>query len=82
MRGYVVLKFEGNAVYLNREDAAHGQYRNAVWLDVAPDSDNGRAIPETGAYATVEGTFDASELGHMGLFAGGLAKIRRLDVDE
>lgn len=73
--GYVVLEFEGNAVYLHEEDFVHGIVRNALWLEV--DSSGPPPLTRPG-YAIVEGRFAADMHGHMGLFSGALTEIRRV----
>jgi hypothetical protein len=73
--GYVVLEFEGNAVYLHEEDFVHGIMRNALWLEV--DSNGPPTLARPG-YAIVEGRFAADVHGHMGLFSGALTEIRRI----
>ena len=73
--GYVVLEFEGNAIYLHEEDFTHSIMRNALWLEVGS---NGTPTPERPGYAIVEGRFAADAHGHMGLFAGALTEIKRI----
>src|SRR5262245_23193846 len=34
VEGYCPLEFEGNALYLHRDDHEYGISKNAVWLDV------------------------------------------------
>jgi hypothetical protein len=73
--GFVVLEFEGNAVYLHEEDFVHGITRNAIWLDV--ESSGAPQLTRPG-YAIVEGRFSADAHGHMGLFSGALTRIGRI----
>jgi hypothetical protein len=73
--GYVVLEFEGNAVYMHEEDFVHGIMRNALWLEV---SSNGPPTLARPGYAIVEGRFAADVHGHMGLFSGALTELRRI----
>jgi hypothetical protein len=73
--GFVVLEFEGNAVYLHEEDFVHGITRNALWLRM---ESSGARPPTRSGYAIVEGRFASDEHGHMDLFSGALTKIGRI----
>lgn len=70
--GFLRLEFEGNAIYLHEDDYRHGFYRNALWVNL-----DGKTAENTDKlnlhYAFVEGTFDASRHGHMGLFPSTIA---------
>jgi hypothetical protein len=76
--GFLNLEFEGTALYLHREDWKQGLTANAVWVDVpvtlAPCSKK-----MNGRYAAIQGTFNASQRGHMGLFSGSLTNILTCD---
>src|SRR5437588_496077 len=37
--GYVVLGFENRAVYLTKESAEHGIFRNGLWLELEKELD-------------------------------------------
>jgi hypothetical protein len=68
--GFMSLEFEGDALYISREDDDRDLTKNAVWLELAtrrPTFDRG--------YALVEGTFRGSRTGHMGLFSGALEDV-------
>ena len=76
--GFCRLEFEGNALYLHREDFEQMILKNAVWLDVE------RKVREdrkdlSDKYIYVEGRFDARDKGHMGCCAGALRDISRMD---
>jgi hypothetical protein len=72
--GWLHLEFEGNGIYLHRDDKIHGLYRNGLWVSFAGrDADMSCA----GGYALVEGTFDAGHHGHMGLWSGAIEGIDR-----
>ncbi len=77
--GYCWLEFEGNGLYLHRDDYLHGISRNGVWLNL---TERQRLTPEKwrGKYVLVEGTFRAEDRGHMGMFAGSLDLLNRLEV--
>jgi hypothetical protein len=76
--GFCRLEFEGNALYLHREDFERGIAKNAVWLNVGwPVPENRRNLSDE--YVLVEAVFDAEERGHMGAFSGMLKEIRRME---
>ena len=76
--GFATFEFEGNAVYLSKEAAQIGDSASAIWLDI-----DGLAIsnPEklNRRYVLIAGTFDAENRGHVGMFAGTLKSIIRLE---
>jgi hypothetical protein len=75
--GYVVLEFEGTAIFLHEEDYARGLVRNGLWLDV--DRNSTSLLPRPG-YAIVEAQFAPEQHGHMSLFSGGLTRVGRLEA--
>ncbi|TSC77719.1 MAG: hypothetical protein G01um101424_342 [Parcubacteria group bacterium Gr01-1014_24] len=76
--GFCRLEFEGNALYLHREDFEHSISKNAVWLQVGwPVPENLRAMSDE--YVIVEATFSAEHKGHFGAFSGSLDEVKRLD---
>ncbi len=80
--GFVALEFEGNAVYLHRDDFVHGLTKNGLWLELRDARDVARFSAASPSYAIVEGRFSPDDKGHMGLFSGALHKIRRLSPWE
>ncbi|MGE5279832.1 MAG: hypothetical protein ACM3L6_03700 [Deltaproteobacteria bacterium] len=80
IHGYVVLTFEGNAIYLSEESAKHGLTENGLWLDTSYD----KASPAeySNQYCLVEGIFDATSKGHMSLWRGQITKITRIDLSN
>ena len=77
--GYVRLEFEGNAIYLHREDYEKGLTANALWLDTRSCNSRASGKPFTKGYAVVEGTFSSTNHGHMGMFSGAIVRITRCD---
>jgi hypothetical protein len=76
--GFCRLEFEGNALFLHREDFEQGLTKNGVWLDIGwPVPENYRSLSD--GYVLVEAVFDAEEHGHMGLFSGELKKVTRMN---
>lgn len=78
--GYVVLEFEGTAVYLHEEDAKHMLTSNGLWLDFRQAErslvKNADSQPQ---YAIIDGVFHAGMRGHMGLWSGSLTDLTRLE---
>ena len=80
--GFVNFEFEGNGLYLSREDWERSIYRNGLWIE-APRSvqtDSGR--PSTALnqrYVIVEGIFNATHGGHLGMWSGAIERVTRLD---
>jgi hypothetical protein len=73
--GFLRLEFEGNALYLHREDYDHGIYRNALWIEFPHDQDGDKV---NGRYVFVQGTFRAKLHGHMDLFSGTISDAASL----
>jgi len=73
--GFVVIEFEGNAIYLHAEDFEHSMTRNALWIDVR---DAQLAHYKSPGYAIVEGQFQANVHGHLELFSGAISHVQRL----
>ena len=72
--GFLRLAFEGDALYLHREDDTQGLTRNALWVDRTEAME--REQEKLNAhYMLIEATFDAEDTGHMGLFGGALKKV-------
>ncbi|MDR7272968.1 hypothetical protein J2X20_005653 [Pelomonas saccharophila] len=76
--GFARLEFEGNAIYLHREDYLQGITKNGLWLDV-------ERLPKKSAasannqYVIVEGVFSMTDKGHLGLWSGSIQKVTRMD---
>ena len=77
--GYLWIEFEGTALYLHKEDRVHHLMKNSIFLNL-PESDLKRSKELTGRYALVEGVFNSSDTGHMGLFSGSIHSIRRVSA--
>jgi hypothetical protein len=71
--GFCHLEFEGNGLYVHREDYERAIYKNAIWLEVGVDR---RGLSDQ--YVLVEGTFDARDKGHLDLFSGSLTAVTRM----
>jgi hypothetical protein len=78
--GYLHLEFEGNAIYLHKEDYQNGLTENAFWVSFSKKLKNQKQIMNyNNQYVIIIGTFKMKNKGHMGLFGGTLENIVRLD---
>jgi hypothetical protein len=78
--GYAHFEFEGNGLYLHREDYERAISKNGIWL-APPESVSGAVTPSD-RYVIVEGTFHARDKGHMGMWSGALTQVTRLEPWE
>ncbi len=79
--GYLNLEFEGNAIYLHREDYETGNLKNGIWVNIPKDLKTKLALSEYSKhYVIMSGCFDMNSTGHMGMFGGTLNEIKRLDL--
>jgi len=75
--GFLRLEFEGNAIYLHKEDYIRGIAKNGLWVEL--DSASKKAAGPRDQYVLIEGTFSMKDQGHMGLWSGSIHKITRID---
>ena len=74
LMGFVHFEFEGDAIYLSKNDYQYGLDQNGIWLSIPKESmQKYREISDS--YAVVDGTFNAESRGHMGSFAGSIENI-------
>jgi hypothetical protein len=78
--GYLNLEFEGNAVYLHKEDYEHGLTRNGFWVDFSGPIKENKKLAFSKKYVIIVGKFDMKRHGHMSLFGGTIKDISRLDA--
>jgi len=76
--GFLRLEFEGNVLYLHREDYENAILGDGIWVDVTP------AITKQSAklnmnYVLLEGVFSSRDRGHMGMWSGTINQIRRAE---
>jgi hypothetical protein len=86
--GYLRVKFEGNALYLSKDAADYIISEHALWTDYAEHPSLEPANPTKGKqpkladfdarFVLIEGTFDALQRGHMGMFGGTIRDITRV----
>jgi hypothetical protein len=76
--GFLRLEFEGDAIYLHREDYQHQISQNALWINLPHDMTKQEQQAVNMHYVICAGVFQASKHGHMGMFSGEVAEITRL----
>jgi|SRR5215472_6463781 len=74
--GFLVLDFEGEALYLHEEDYRHGLTRNAIRVALTPDQMN-RYKDLARTYVWVQGSFRKRRASE-DLFSGSLFDIREI----
>jgi len=77
--GFLEIEFEGNVLYLHREDCENALLGDGIWVDVTPEMTKNRTSLSKN-YVLLEGVFSARERGHMGMWSGGLKNIRRVQL--
>lgn len=77
--GLCTLAFEGKAVWTSREDMEKAVTKNAVWLDSKLDKDTTKLDKK---FLLVEGVFNATRKGHLGMYSGTIESITRLELWE
>ncbi len=77
--GFLRLEFEGNVLYLHREDYENAILGDGIWVDVTPEMMKQDKSLNT-KYVLLEGIFSSSDHGHMGAWRGTITKIRRADL--
>jgi hypothetical protein len=77
--GFLRLEFEGDALYLHREDYEISILGNGIWVDATPEINKQSKILNM-HYVLLEGTFSAKDRGHMGMWSGALKHITRCEV--
>lgn len=78
--GFLRLEFEGNAIYLHREDFDYAITRDALWIDVPSAMTKAQKDAANMHYVICVGVFNAKSRGHMGLFAGEIQQVSRLQL--
>jgi len=72
--GFCHLEFEGNALYLHRDDFDRAISRNGVWLN-PPDGKEGL----TNQYVLIEGVFEDANNEYEAGFSGKLTRVFRME---
>ena len=72
--GYLSLEFEGTAIYLSKDDWQNLICKNGFWCNV----DLVKYKEFDKKFVNVEGVFDSSNFGHMGLWSGSIVNVKRM----
>ena len=76
--GFCRLEFEGNALYLHREDFERVLLAQAVQLDLSwPLGDKYRELSDT--YVIIEGRFNGQRRGRASAYAGEIGSLSRFE---
>ncbi len=72
--GFLNMEFEGNGIYLHKDDYIYSIYKNGLWCNIN--------IVEYAKfnkkYIVIEGIFDAKSKGHKGIWSGTIKEISRV----
>ncbi|MGA8269216.1 MAG: hypothetical protein WCC76_16050 [Candidatus Acidiferrales bacterium] len=77
--GFLRLEFEGNVLYLHREDYENSILGDGIWVNVTPEMKKQSDVLNM-HYVILEGFFSSRDHGHMGMWSGTITQIRRADV--
>jgi hypothetical protein len=78
---FLNLEFEGNALYLHREDYEKSNFSNAIWISLTDQQENS-SKKLSGGYVLVEGIFRSNGQGHLGMFSGSIERVTRIQSWE
>ena len=77
--GFLSLEFEGNQLYLHREDYEQGLSRNAVWIEASPEMMERKEEIDL-RYVRLLGRFNAKNHGHMGHWVGAIERVEWIQI--
>jgi hypothetical protein len=75
--GVASIKFEVTGLYISEEDMRNAVTKNGLWIEV-PNNDANRKL--NGKYVIVEGVFDPTRKGHLGMWSGTIKDVSRFDL--
>jgi hypothetical protein len=78
--GFLHLEFEGDALYLHREDFEMALTKNSVWIRRPQYLTKAQIEAINNRYVLCVGVFRADRNGHMGLFTGEIGQITHLEL--
>ncbi|WP_347250750.1 hypothetical protein [Zoogloea sp.] len=76
--GYFRAEFEGDSIYLHRQDYLQGITKNGLWVDLEGVKRSTVNQANQG-YVLLEGVFRANDHGHLGLWSGSIDRVQRLE---
>jgi len=77
--GFLRLEFEGDVLYLHREDYENAIFGDGIWVDATPAMMKQKATLNMN-YVLLEGIFSSSDRGHMGMWSGAIRQIHRAQL--
>jgi hypothetical protein len=77
--GFLRLEFEGNVLYLHREDYENAILGDGIWVDATP-AIRKQSTELNMNYVLLEGVFSSGDRGHMGMWSGTIKQIRRAEL--
>ena len=76
VEGFLKLEFEGNCLYLHKEDYEQGLSKNGIWVEVTDEIEE--KLKELNLrYVMLVGVFDAHSKGHFSSCSGTIKSITR-----
>ena len=78
--GYMHLEFEGNCIYLHKDDFTQHIEKNGLWLEFKNRAAVDSIYKFSDNYVVIEGVFDSHALGHMSMNSGSIKQITSLEV--
>ena len=76
--GYLHLEFEGDAIYLHKEDFVHFINANSLWVGLTSSERQHAEATLNDRYVLIEGTFTGHSHGHLGDWPGTLTDVGTL----
>ncbi len=79
--GYLNLEFEGDAIYLHKEDYDYHMLKNALWVRLSEKLH----LPQNAQFyskkhVSIIGRFNMHSHGHLSLFSGSIENVERIDI--
>jgi len=78
--GYLHLEFEGDVLYLHREDFDYGLTENGIWINLPKDITPAQVKAINDRYVICTGRFIAGGQGHMDLNSGEMDNLTRIQI--
>jgi hypothetical protein len=77
--GFLNVEFEGDAIYINKEDCDQQLYSNGLWVNLTEKQTKEiDSLKLNKQYVLLEGTFDKNGNGHLGLWSGEIKDVTRI----
>ena len=77
--GFLNVEFEGDAIYIHKEDYDRQLYSNGLWVNLTETQIKRiDSLKLNKQYVLLEGTFNKNGNGHMGLWSGEIKDVTRI----